>query len=99
MADGQNTNGLLYGIIGALGVVVVGGGLYLYQTTRPADAPPVAAATQPPAPAPPPAAAPRPTPPPAPPAGPSTAQVSQARGYIADARRRPSQSNFAEAET
>jgi tetratricopeptide (TPR) repeat protein len=98
VADGPNTNGLLYGIIGALGVAVVGGGLYLYQTSRTADAPPVAAATQTPTPAPPPAATPRPTPPPAPPAGPSAAQVSQVRGYIADARRWASQGSFPEAE-
>ena len=98
MADGQNSNGLLYGIIGALGAVVLGGGFYLYQTTRPADVPPVAAAASTPTPAPPPAAAPRPTPPPALPAGPSTAQISQARGFIADARRWASQSNFSEAE-
>ena len=29
--SGGSSNGLLYGIIGALGAVVVGGGLYMYK--------------------------------------------------------------------
>jgi len=39
-----NNNGLLYGIIGALLVVVVAGGFYLYWIDTPASSPPLEAA-------------------------------------------------------
>jgi hypothetical protein len=95
-----NNNGLLYGIIGALLVVVVAGGFYLYRMDTPASSPPLEAAKPAaPVPAPPPVATPRPTPPPAPPAGPSAAQLNQARSYIADARRFATAGDFASAET
>src|SRR5688572_17943483 len=95
-----NNNGLLYGIIGALLVVVVAGGFYLYRMDTPASSPPLEAAKPAaPVPAPPPVATPRPTPPPEPPAGPSAAQLNQARSYIADARRFATAGDFASAET
>ncbi len=97
MADGQNTNGLLYGVIGALAVVVAGGGFYVYKVNNP-DTPPVATATSAPTPAPPPAAAPRPAPPPAAPAGPTAAEQSLARGLVADARRAMQRHDFAAAD-
>jgi hypothetical protein len=94
-------NGLLYGMIGALCVVVAGGGFYIYQSNQPKPAP-VAAQTAPApapaAPAPPVQAAPRPAPPPAP-AGPSASQLAQARASIADARRLAARGNFGDAET
>ncbi|MDP1965416.1 MAG: hypothetical protein Q8K93_24790 [Reyranella sp.] len=95
-----NNNGLLYTIIGGLAVVVVGGGLYLYQMDRIEPVPPAPIeAAKPAAPVPaPPIAAPRPAPPPAAPAGPSAAQLSQARSYIADARRLASAGDFTSAE-
>ncbi len=95
-------NGVLYGLIGALCVVVAGGGFYIYQSNQPKPAPeaaqaaPVAAPT-PPAPPPPVQAAPRPAPPPAP-AGPSASQLAQARASIADARRLATRGNFGDAE-
>lgn len=95
-----NNNGLLYGIIGALVVVVAGGGFYLYRmdTAAPLPAPPIEAA-KPAAPIPaPPVAAPRPAPPPAAPTGPSANQLSQARSYIADARRFAAAGDFTNAE-
>jgi hypothetical protein len=104
--DGRATgNGLLYGVIGALCVVVAGGGLYIYkssealvsaQETAAREAAKPAPAPTPPAP--PVQAAPRPTPPPAP-AGPSASQLDQARGMIGDARRLAATGNFGEAET
>lgn len=96
-----NNNGLLYAIIGALVVVVAGGGFYLYRMDRIEPLPPVpieAAKPAAPIPAPPPVAAPRPAPPPAAPAGPSTSQLSQARSYIADARRFAAAGDFTNAE-
>ena len=92
MADTSTTpnkNGLLYAIIGALVVVVAGGGFYLYKmdTATPLMPSPIEAAKPVPPPPPPPVATPRPTPPPpAAPAGPSAAQINQARSYSADAR-------------
>ena len=96
-----NNNGLLYAIIGALVVVVAGGGFYLYKMDKIEPLPPVRVeAAKPAAPIPaPPVAAPRPTPPPAAPAGPSAAQLSQARSYIADARRFATAGDFTSAET
>jgi tetratricopeptide (TPR) repeat protein len=92
-------NGLLYGIIGALCVVVAGGGYYIYQDSQ-APIPLQEAAKPVPPPAPPaapPRAAPQPAPPPAP-VGPSAGQFTQARASIADARRLAATGNFAEAE-
>lgn len=100
MANGGSHNGLLYGIIGALSVVVIGGGIYLLKTPdRPADVPVAATPAPPPQPAPV-AAAPRPAPPPAPaaPAGPSAIQIGQARNLITDARHLASRGDFAGAE-
>ncbi len=97
-----NKNGLLYAIIGALVVVVAGGGFYLYKmdTATPLMPSPIEAAKPVPPPPPPPVATPRPTPPPpAAPAGPSAAQINQARSYIADARRFASAGDFTAAET
>jgi hypothetical protein len=97
-----NGNGLLYGMIGALCVVVAGGGFYIYQNSQAAKAVPEAAqaapAPAPAPPAPPPVqAAPKPVPPPAP-AGPSAGQLAQARASIADARRLAARGSFGEAE-
>ena len=92
---------MLYGLIGALCVIVAGGGFYIYQSNQPKPAPeaaqaaPVAAPT-PPAPPPPVQAAPG-APPPAP-AGPSASQLAQARASIADARRLATRGNFGDAE-
>ena len=96
-----NKNGLLYAIIGALVVLVAGGGFYLYKmdTATPLMPSPIEAAKPVPPPPPPPVATPRPTPPPAAPAGPSAAQINQARSYIADARRFASAGDFTAAET
>ena len=103
--SGGGNNGLLYGIIGALCVVVAGGGFYLFKMDRPVESPPQAAIPAPPAPpaaapaaAPPPVAAPRPAPPPVQ-AGPTAAQIGQARNLIGDARRFASLGDFAGAET
>lgn len=95
-----NNNGVLYAIIGALVVVVAGGGFYLYRMDTAAPLPPVPVeAAKPAAPIPaPPVAAPRPAPPPAAPAGPSASQLSQTRSYIADARRFASAGDFTNAE-
>ena len=91
-------NGLLYALLGALSVVVVGGGFYIYQNSQ--EQPAVAQA---PAPAPPaPAARPAPAPPPPPqqaaPAGPSASQLAQARAAITDARRMAARGDFTGAE-
>ena len=77
-----NRNGPLYAIIGALVVVIAGGGFYLYRMDKVTALPPPAPieAAKPAAPIPsPPVATPRPAPPPAAPASPSAAQLSQAR--------------------
>lgn len=97
-----NNNGLLYAIIGALVVVVAGGGFYLYRMDKVTQLPPTPIEVTKPAtpiPAPPPVAAPRPAPPPVGPAGPSASQLSQARSYIADARRFGAAGDFAKAES
>ena len=103
MADGSasgNNNGLLYGIIGALCVVVAAGGFFIFRGTDKPTPPVEAAKPAPPAPAPapPPAAAPRPAPPP--PAAPQIDQqrIGQARNLINDARRFAATGNFADAE-
>jgi hypothetical protein len=90
-------NGLLYALLGALSVVVVGGGFYIYQNNQ--EQPSMAQA--PPAP-PAPAAKPAPAPPPpqqAAPAGPSASQLAQARAVIIDARRMAARGDFTGAET
>ena len=96
-------NGLLYGVIGALCVVVAGGGYYIYKSSEALvsaqeTAAQEAAKPAPTPPAPPAQAAPRPTPPPAP-TGPSASQLTQTRDMIADARRLAATGNFGEAET
>ena len=99
-------NGPLYGIIGALGVAVIGGGLYIANDKGAFTAPPPAVATAPtPAPVPPPApalrppvVAPQPAPPPAVPAGPSAAQVQQLNQLVVDARRAITRGDFASAD-
>ncbi|SEO84286.1 hypothetical protein SAMN02990966_03040 [Rhodospirillales bacterium URHD0017] len=92
-------NGLLYTLLGALSVVVVGGGFYIYQNSQ--DQPPVAQVLPPAPPAP--AAKPAPAPPPPPqqaaPAGPSASQLAQARAAITDARRMAARGDFTGAET
>lgn len=99
MADDMRSpgNGLLYGLLGALCVVVVGGGLYIYQGQKqlpavPRVAAPPAAAAAPPAAVPAPAAT-------ATPAGPSAGQLAQARAAISDARRRAARGDYSGAET
>jgi hypothetical protein len=101
-------NSILYGLVGALGVVVVGGGLYIAKENG-AFAPIPAAVVAPapvatPAPplrpaSPPPVATPRPTPPPAAvPAGPTAAQVEQLNQLVSDARRAITRADFASAD-
>jgi tetratricopeptide (TPR) repeat protein len=102
--SGGSSNGLLYGIIGALCVVVAGGGFYVFKMDKPVEPPvqaaipaPAAPAAQP-APAPAPAVvAPRAAAQPAP-TGPTAAQLGQARRHIADARHLASLGDFANAE-
>jgi len=98
-------NGALYGIIGALGVIVVGGGAYIANqngafgpssTATALTAPPPAPAPAPAAPAAQPSAPPRVVvapPPPAPP-GPTAAQNEQVRQLVSDARRAITRGNF-----
>lgn len=100
-------NGALYGIIGALGVAVVGGGLYIAKqegafgpstaaVTAPAAPAPVLAPA--PAPSPPVAAAPQPAPLPPLPAGPSVSQSEQLRLLVVDARRAITRGDFNSAD-
>lgn len=97
-SDGSN-NGMLYGIIGALCVAVVGGGIYMFKTSDKAPVTPPVVATQPAPVAPPVVAAPRPSPPvPATPAGPTAAQNEQVRQLVLDARRAITRADFASAE-
>jgi hypothetical protein len=103
-------SGALYGIIGALGVTVVGGGLYIAKqegafgpasTTAAVTAPPPAPAPAPvpaPAPAPPVAAAPQPAPLPPLPSGPSVSHAEQLRVLIVDARRSITRGDFTSAD-
>jgi len=106
------SNGALYGIIGALGVTVVGGGLYIAKQegafgsldkTAAATAPAAPAPAPVPVPAPAPAPAPRPpaaaAPQPAPvPPGPSASQSEQLRLLIVDARRAITRGDFNSAD-
>ena len=99
--SGGSNNGLLYGIIGALCAVVVGGGLYLYKMDKPGERAVQAAIPETAAqPAPPPpiaVVAPRSAGQPAP-AGATAAQLDQARNHIVDARHLASLGDFANAE-
>lgn len=101
MADGNSNSGVLYAVIGALAVVVVGGGVYMFKdkamsvVTPPLTASPVTPA---PAPAPPVAAAAQPAPAPVVPAGPTAAQLEQVRGLVNDARRAVTRGDFASAD-
>ena len=103
------SNGLLYGLVGALGVAVVGGGLYIadqkgaFNSTS--SAPVVATAPAPapvaPAPAPvvrPPVATPQPAPQAAVPNGPTAAQVQQLNTLVVDARRAITRGDFNSAD-
>ncbi len=101
MADGNSNSGVLYAVIGALAVVVVGGGVYMFKdkamsvVTPPLIASPVTTA---PAPAPPVAAAAQPAPAPVVPADPTAAQLEQVRGLVNDARRAVTRGDFASAD-
>lgn len=102
MADGNSNSGVLYAVIGALAVVVVGGGVYMFKdkamsvVTPPLTASPVTPA---PAPAPPVAAAPQPAPAPVVPAGPTAAALlEQVRSLVNDARRAVTRGDFASAD-
>lgn len=91
-------NGLLYGLVGALCVVVAGGALYIYQHSRdlgPVSLQPVPQAA-PQAAAPPPARVPGPAS--TPPSGPTATQLDQARVTIAEARRLAARGDFGGAE-
>lgn len=80
-------NGLLYALLGALCVVVAGGGYYIYRNNQ--DLPSVPQAVQLPSPAPEQVA----------PAGRSADQLAQARSAITDARRLAARGDFSGAET
>jgi hypothetical protein len=103
------SNGALYGIIGALGVVVVGGGLYIAKqegafgsadTTAAATAPPAAVPAPAPAPQPPIAAAPQPAPasPPPPPSNGGRAEAILVQQLVQDARRATARGDFLAAD-
>ena len=107
MAD----NSALYGIIGALGIVVVGGGAYIAKQHGAFDPPATTAAVTAPAPTPappPPPPAPKPPvvvmpqpapPPPQPmPAGPTAAQAEQLRQLVLDARHAITRGDFSSAD-
>lgn len=89
MADDSHGpgNGLLYALLGALCVVVAGGGYYIWRNNQ--DLPSVPQAVQLPLPAPQRAA----------PAGHSASQLAEARAAIADARRLAARGDFSGAET
>ena len=101
-------NGMLYAIIGALGVAVVGGGLYIAKQEGAFTSPTTAAVTTPaPAPSssPAPAPAPRvvtppptPTPPPAVIVTPSSPHADQVGQLVRDARRAITHGDFASAD-
>jgi tetratricopeptide (TPR) repeat protein len=103
------SNGALYGIIGALGVAVVGGGLYIAKqegafgpaTTAAITAPPPAPAPVPtpaPAPKPPVVATPQPAPAPPPPSSTSQAEAIMAQQLAVDARRAIARGDYAAAD-
>jgi len=88
---------LLYGIIGALGIVVVGAGVYVAKEHGAVDpATPTAAVTAPDA-----VPAPAPSPAPAPPpvsAGPTAAQAEQLRQLVLDVRHAITHGDFRSAD-
>lgn len=88
MADdtGGPGNGLLYALLGALCVVVVGGGFYIYRSNQ--DLPSVSQALPPVA----------PTRQQAAPEGHSASQIAEARSAITDARRMATRGDFTGAE-
>ena len=99
------SNGMLYGLVGALGVAVVGGGLYIandkgaFSTSAPvvATAPAPAPVATPAAPVlRPPVATPAPQP--AAPSGPSASQVQQLNTLVLDARRAITRGDFNSAD-
>jgi len=97
------SNGMLYGLVGALGVAVVGGGLYIANDKGAfSTAAPVVAAAPAPVAAPPvpvqraPVATPAPQP--AAPSGPSASQVQQINTLVLDARRAITRGDFNSAD-
>ena len=101
------SNGTLYGIIGALGVVVVGGGLYIAKqegafgppdktaaVIAPVPTPAQAPALRPPEPRPPVIAAPQPPAAPAPSSGTSQAEAMLAQQLVSDARQAIARGDF-----
>jgi hypothetical protein len=101
------SNGTLYGIIGALGLAVVGGGLYIAKQqgvfdptsatealTASTPSPTPAPSTPPPPAAKPPVASAPPAPSAPAPVGPSAAQVEQVRLLVVDARRAIARGDF-----
>ena len=97
------SNGMLYGLVGALGVAVVGGGLYIANDKGAFSTPPpvVAAAPAPVATPPAPVLRPpvaTPTPQPAAPSGPSASQVQQLNTLVLDARRAITRGDFNSAD-
>jgi len=97
------SNGMLYGLVGALGVAVVGGGLYIANDKGAFSTPaPVVAAAPAPVAAPPvpvqraPVATPAPQP--AAPSGPSASQVQQINTLVLDARRAITRGDFNSAD-
>jgi hypothetical protein len=88
-------NGLLYALLGALCVVVAGGGYYIYRNNQ--DLPSVSQTPQPAAPTATTAPAPAPSQSAAP-AGPSAGQLAQVRTALTEARRMAARGDFAGAE-
>jgi colicin import membrane protein len=105
------SNGVLFGIIGALSVVVVGGGLYIAKqegafdpsdstaamTAPPSPAPAPTPTPPPPQPKPPVVAMPQPAPPPPPPSGTSQAEAMLAQQLVSDARQAIARGDFSAA--
>ena len=97
------SNGMLYGLVGAIGVAVVGGGLYIANDKGAFSTPaPVVAAAPAPIAAPPVpvqrAPVVTPAPQPAPPSGPSASQVQQINTLVLDARRAITRGDFNSAD-
>ena len=90
------SNGMLYGLVGALGVAVVGGGLYIANDKGAFSTPaPVVAAAPAPVQRPPVAT---PAPQPAAPSGPSASQMQQLNTLVLDARRAITRGDFNSAD-
>jgi hypothetical protein len=90
--SGGPGNGLLYGLLGALCAVVIGGGYYVYLYNQSLS--PLPQTAQAPAPQ----AAPPAAPAPATPGGPSASQLAQARDALANAQRLARRGDFSGAE-